>query len=82
MKQLSSLWFILLVFAYIVASGGHHLHLIGNHSVGQVVPIARAGGVTKVLIWEAADTTCMVVSKFNRQSTDCRGGFLIFSFLG
>ena len=49
MKQLSSLWFVLLVFAYIVASGGHQLHLIGNHSVGQVVPIARAGGPTKVL---------------------------------
>ena len=74
-------WFVLLVFAYIVASGGHHLHLIGNHSVGQVVPIARAGGPTKVLIW-AADTTCMVVNKCNRQSTDCRGGFLILSFLG
>ena len=79
MKQLSSLWFVLLVFAYIVASGGHHLHLIGNHSVGQVVPIARAGGPTKVLIW-AADTTCMVVNKCNRQSTDCRGGFLISDF--
>ena len=75
-KQLSSLWFVLLVFAYIVASGGHHLHLIGNHSVGQVFPIARAGGPTKVLIW-AADTTCMVVNKCNRQSTDRRWGFLI-----
>ena len=77
MKQLSSLWFVLLLFAYIVASGGHHLPLIGNHSVGQVVPIARAGGPTKVLIRAAADTTCMVVNKCNRQSTDCRGGFLI-----